>query len=99
MTAHGNNHSGEPASTSLDIAEGRTSPVTEIPSSARERPDATRRPEAAVDAARQLLAETAVAITPDTAQADLLACLTQYRKHLAALVAATTSPVASVWTA
>ena len=89
MTAHDNNHSGEPDSTSLDIAEGRTNPVTQIPSSARERPGATRRPEAPVDAARRLLAETAEAVTPATAAADLLSCLTRYREHLAALVTAT----------
>jgi hypothetical protein len=95
MTAHGNNHSGEPDSTSLEIAEGQTSPVTEIPSSAHERPDATRRPQAAVDAARQLLAETAEAITPATAAADLLSCLARYREHLAALVTATSPQAAT----
>ena len=94
MTAHGNNHSGEPDSTSRDIADGRTSPVTEIPSSAH-RPDATRRPDAAVDAARQLLAETAEAITPATAAADLLSYLTRYREYLAALVTATSPQAAS----
>jgi len=41
----------------------------------------------ALAAARQFLAATAEAITPDTPARDLLACATRSRAHLAALVA------------
>jgi|GEM_PF-3564078 len=60
-----------------------------IPSIAREWSDATRKRETVLAAARQFLAETADAITPGTAQAELLDCLTRYRAHLAALVMTT----------
>jgi hypothetical protein len=53
---------------------------------------ATRTREAALAAARQLLAGTAEAVTPGMAPEDLLTCLTQYRAHLAAVVAATSLP-------
>jgi hypothetical protein len=80
---------GEPHSGWLDVAEAMTSPATEIPSIAREWSDAIREREAALAAATQFLADTAEAITPGTAPADMLSCLTRYRAHLAALVAAT----------
>jgi len=60
-----------------------------IPSIAREWSDATRKRETVLAAARQFLAEAADAITPGTAQAELLDCLTRYRAHLAALVMTT----------
>jgi hypothetical protein len=44
--------------------------------------------ENALAAARQLLAGTVDTINPGTPAAELLACLERYRRHLAALVAA-----------
>ncbi len=46
------------------------------------------RPQSAVAAAEQLLAGTADTVNPGTPAPVLLACLAQYRAHLAALVAA-----------
>jgi excisionase family DNA binding protein len=89
MTAFDDDYMGEPHMSLSDIAEALASPVTEIPSIAREWSDATSKREAATAAAAQLLAETAEAITPDTGPAELLDCLTRYRAHLAALVTAT----------
>jgi hypothetical protein len=40
-------------------------------------------------AAEQLLATTADTVNPGTSAPDLLTCLTRYRAHLSALVAAT----------
>ena len=65
-----------------------TSPVNDIHAIERQPPDATGKRETALAAARQLLAQTAESVTPATAPAELLACLAQYRAHLAGIVAA-----------
>jgi hypothetical protein len=52
-------------------------------------PEQQRRPGATRAAAEQLLTSTADMVNPATSAPDLLACLTRYRAHLSALVAAT----------
>jgi hypothetical protein len=69
-------------------ARERSGPVNEIPFIALEWPDAAKKRETTLTAAREFLAETAEAVAPDLPAADLLSCLTRYRAHLAAVVAA-----------
>jgi excisionase family DNA binding protein len=65
-----------------------TRPASDTPPTARLRPDTTRNWEETLAAARHYLAQTTETVTPATAPAELLACLTQYRAHLAAIIAA-----------
>ncbi len=65
-----------------------SSPRHRQPARPRARSDAQPRHQTALAAAEHLLTTTADAITPGTATAELLACLTRYRAHLSALVAA-----------
>lgn len=89
MAASDDEHPDE-TTDSLLATEAITSPITETPSIAREWAETIRKRESALAAARQLLAETAEAITPAAAATQLLSCLTRYRAHLADLVAADT---------
>jgi len=72
-----------PATTTAMTSSASGSPATE-----NQWPDAARNRDTALAAAAQLLTQTVGTVTPATAPAELLACLAQYRAHLAALVAA-----------
>jgi hypothetical protein len=70
----------------LGRTTGSQDGVTAIANASEPRVPRTR--EGALAAARQLLASTAEAITPDTPARELLACLTRYRAGLADLAEA-----------
>jgi hypothetical protein len=78
----------DPPDSLLAMAAAMTSSAGEMPSIARGWSDAIRKREATLAAARQFLTETVEAVTPDMSDTELLASLTQYRAHLADLVAA-----------